>query len=230
MTVVYKNISDTYVVRQAVRVDPTEEYTIPGTDLIDWSNDNQVLQDLADQVAQIGNGSEFYSDLSDQINHLRGSNVVISGVKDDIALPEKEVAFPERTGHNVFQKGYEFVADPDAPDGITEHEAGYSVWMKMQGVIFRVSSAAYEGDDTNEGDYMEVELVDVNGVTGYPAGTVLAKFAETIPMWPGREFARICDDAKDIPPTVVVRVRYVSRGTQKVRVKVEHVMRTMPQP
>jgi len=191
-----------------------------------WRSENESTPTLCP------NNSAHTVDLSNLtiVETVEEQDVHIAGVEAGVILPEQTMGVPDRSGYNVFRKGYEFVADPAAPGGVTEHEAGYSQWMLLQGLGFRVNSDAYEGDDTNEGDYMEVEMVDVNGVTGYPPGTVLAKFAETIPVWPDRHFECVCEDAKSLPPTVAIRLRYVARGAQKVRIKLEHAMRTMPQP
>lgn len=163
------------------------------------------------------------------IDTIKANDVEISTVAVGLKLPVKDIDFPDRTGHNVFEKGYTFVADQGVT---TEHEASYNQWMKMTGLRVEVDENAYPGDNVegSEGDYVEVEIVDVLGVTGYPPGTVLAKFAETIFVKPNRIKEKACLDAKTIPPTCVIRVRYVSRGSFKVRVNIEHMMRTMPQP
>lgn len=163
------------------------------------------------------------------IQTVRSNDVRLSAFTEGLVVPHYEARFPDRSGHDVFHKGYSFVADPEAPNGITEFEISYQQWMKMEGLFVRVGETCFEGDFETPGDILEVEIVDVLGITGLPAGTVLARFGETLQLWPKREFGRICKDVKTIPPTIALRIRYIARGLGKVLVKVEHVLRNMPQ-
>ncbi len=78
----------------------------------------------------------------------------------------------------------------------------------------------------DRGDYLELELVDVNGVLGQP-GLVLAKFGDTI--YPTRNWIleSTYPDGKDLYNWLYIRVRYVSSryATANTIIKFDHVMR-----
>jgi len=135
----------------------------------------------------------------------------------DVDLPTQAKGFRDLTGHNVLCKGFQVAV---TKNDTTLHEACYASNMYMQGMNFKVD------DNATWDDYIEIELVDVDGVY-YPEGTVLAQFGVTICIWPSREFTRICDDAKLVPAGIYIRTRYVCAGTENdVRLRLEHCMRT----
>lgn len=157
-------------------------------------------------------------DETTSVAHVQDTEVQVSAISPDVTMTEKQVGFHDLSGYNVLHKGHLFEA---AAGDTTEHEGSFVSPMKLQGIHFRVDTTAVRGD------YLEIEMVDANG-TYYPPGTVLAKFGETVYVWPGREFERICPDAKDLPPLIAIRFRYVSTGTDPVWVWLEHIMRTVP--
>jgi len=126
--------------------------------------------------------------------------------------------FRDLTGFNVFRKGYKFVV---TAGDTYEHDINYDSDMMLQGLGYKLDG------DVREDDYLEVEIVDVDGVV-YPAGTVLAKFSETVYVIPNEISEVLCDDAKLIYNWMYIRTRYVSNGTQNpVAVRITHILRTI---
>ena len=153
------------------------------------------------------NNSDHSIDLSSvsQIDIVDESKVEISGFKD-------------LTGYDLYFKGYRFVATAGQS---SVHSISYTSDMKLQGLGFRVDGNAVDSD------HIRVEIVDADGVV-YPAGTVLATFADTVYVWPNREFRYAVDDAKTVPSWAYLNVTYTSTGSSDVVVLVDHIMRTMP--
>lgn len=219
MIIIYKNISDTYVVRQSVRVDPNEEYNIPSVDQPDWAADDEVLNDITNEVASIGNGTTFYETTNEQINYLKGLDTDVHIKSADVNIPIEQKGFVDLTGYNLYRKGYNFTATAGEE---TEFEASYDSNMKLQGLAYKLNNSSW-------GDYVEVEIADSDGIY-YPEGTVLAKFAETEYVWEDKEFECVCPDTKTIPTGIYVRFRYVSNNATSgdVNVILVHILRTMP--
>jgi hypothetical protein len=217
-SVYYKNMQDE-VIRLSHRIEADEEFLIPIEEKIDWANDTEVLHDITNQNALIGDGTQFFTDIAKQLDHLRGiTKVDLENVASSVVFKEEQVGFVNCTGYNVFRKGYKFTV---AASDTTEHDASYTANMMLQGLGFKCdSNVAY-------GDYVEVELVDKDGIF-YPAGSVLAKFAENIYVWANREFSVLCADAKTIPAGIYIRFRYVSVGTTDTNLIIEHYLRTTP--
>lgn len=136
----------------------------------------------------------------------------------DVTVSKVQITdFQDLTGHNVFRKGY----DINATAGETiNQEAKYSTNMYLQGLAFNLD------DNVADGDYIEVEMVDVDNILGYGAGTVLGKFAETIYVVPNQQFECCCSDAKLVPAGIYIRYRYVSTGSTQVNIKLQHLLRT----
>lgn len=150
-------------------------------------------------------------------------NTIVAAHKG-IPLPEHVIDkvqvcdFQDLTGHNLFRKGY-FIT---ITAGQTmEYDSKYSSIMKLQGVAFDVETTAVWGD------YVELELVDKDNILGYGVGVVLGKFGETIYVHPGKYFDSVCSDAKDIPAGIYIRFRYVSTGSNDVRINLQHILRTV---
>lgn len=125
--------------------------------------------------------------------------------------------FQDLTGHNIFRKGYNFEA---VAGETTEHEAKYTTNMYLQGLEFKLDS------NVAIGDYVEVELVDIDNILGYGAGVVLGQFAATNYVWADMEFNCCCPDAKLIPAGIYVRFRYISVGGTNINIQLVHIMRT----
>lgn len=83
-TVIYKNISGDELIRQSRRIVDQEEFLIPESEIVDWANDSLVLADISPDAsrAQIGDGSQFFSEISDAINHLKGTVAFEVSVKN----------------------------------------------------------------------------------------------------------------------------------------------------
>ena len=137
------------------------------------------------------------------IETIRTGDVNITGVDidGDTNLPTQTHGFQDLTGHDVFRKGYHFIAEPYI---ISQQQAAYDATMMLQGLVFGLD------ENVRGGDYIEVEMVDVDNILGYGAGLVLVKFAETIYVYPNQIFECVCDDAKTLPPGIYVRFSYYS--------------------
>jgi len=152
------------------------------------------------------------------IDTIADNDVNIASCNSDIELPTQVHGFRDLTGFNVFRKGYKFVV---AAGETYEHEVSYTDDMMLQGLGYKLDG------DVHEDDYLEVEIVDVDGVA-YPPGTILAKFAETMYVIPNEVFEVVCEDAKMIYNWMYIRTRYVSNGTQNpVAVRLLHILRTI---
>jgi len=78
------------------------------------------------------------------------------------------------------------------------------------------------------GDYFDVAIVDCDGVIA-PAGAVLVTFAEKVHVSKNWQLEAVYPDAKDIPPYFYIRLAYTSTyGEQPVKVKFDHILRTVP--
>lgn len=145
-------------------------------------------------------------------------NVNIESQSEGCSIKSSPVGFQDLTGYNVYRKGYKFTVTADST---YEHEISYTSDMMLQGLAYKLDS------NPHEDDYMEVEIVDVDGIV-YPADTILVTFASTLYVTPDEVFKCLCDDAKQLYSWAYIRVRYVSNGTSDVVVRLQHLLRTMP--
>jgi len=127
--------------------------------------------------------------------------------------------FQDLSGYNVFRKGFNLTATAGQTN---EFEAKYAANMMLQGAAYKLDG------NVNDGDYVEIEMVDVDNILGYGAGFVLGKFAETNYVWADQEFSCCCPDAKLVPAGIYIRFRYESTGSTDVNIKLVHFMRTVP--
>jgi len=138
---------------------------------------------------------------------------------EDIPAPVQVNGFQELTGYNIFRKGYNITATAEET---LEHEVKYTENMMLQGIGFKLDA------NPEDGDYVEVEMVDVDNILGYGADFVLGQFAATNYVWANWEFECCCSDAKLIPAGIYVRFRYESIGSVDVNIKLIHILRTCP--
>lgn len=160
--------------------------------LTDWSSSSSSsqLQILNDIVANHSGEPLPYNAVQD-----------VKITASDIIQASQIYGFQDLTGHNVYRKGYHFEAQPYTT---TIQQAKYTTTMMLQGLVFGMDG------NVRDGDYIEVEMVDVDNLLGYGAGLVLAKFAETIYVYPNQIFECVCSDAKTLPPGIYVRFSYYS--------------------
>lgn len=155
-----------------------------------------------------------------QIDEVKDNDVIITGVDVDGVdhIKSETHGFQDLSGYNVFRKGYKFTV---TAGNTYEHEISYTNDMMLQGLAYQLDA------NPHDDDYIEVEIVDVDGVV-YPADTVLAKFAETLYVVDNQYFECCCADAKTLYSWAYIRFRYVSNGTSDVTVRLQHLMRTVP--
>lgn len=78
----------------------------------------------------------------------------------------------------------------------------------------------------NDGDYLDIQVIDIDNVLGYGAGTVLATFVYKEYINTERKYNEITsEDGNKIPTGVYLRAKYVSVNTNAPTLIVRYKMR-----
>ncbi len=78
----------------------------------------------------------------------------------------------------------------------------------------------------NDGDYLDIQVIDIDNVLGYGAGTVLATFVYKEYINTERKYNEITsEDGNKIPTGVYLRAKYVSVGASAPTLIVRYKMR-----
>jgi len=161
---VIKNIDNILHSYNGIDIEPGGAYIIPKEELSEWANCNVLISDIATHLIIVNNGENDIQDSSQAIDYLKG------------LVPGSVISTPTR----------DYSLDMNAIDVAVTRNAELAV---VQSFDFKLENYANEnyvykhllgamafGQNIVHGDYVSSQIVDVDGITGYPAGTVLKSF------------------------------------------------------
>jgi hypothetical protein len=156
-----KNNTGSPKIWQGQEVLAGEYYEIQPLEESRWANDSQLLIDIGNAVALVNNGTDDITDIATAINYLKANipqEVVTQFEKDDKILKLFS------TSGSVGQDSYvtlEVLIPGTFASGNGRYIAGGEAWF----------------DVATNGDKVELcEVVDIDNVLGYGAGTVLKRW------------------------------------------------------
>ena len=195
-------------------------------------DENLKLQGLMFKVDDnVNEGSNHWDPVADGDN--TGTGTIERGSEDVCTLHDRTYLFTVAN-----KNGSEFDLDWESDDltsgtlSISSSNDTNVLVEEGLKLTFTGLSDFVDGDQfdliIDHGDYMTVQMVDVDGIV-FPAGTVLATFAQNWPCWSNEEFECLCPDVKDLFSWVYLRLIYRSTyGAENVKVKFVPLTRTVP--
>lgn len=118
---------------------------------------------------------------------------------------------------DLFRKSYKWDITANQTN---ENDVKFTHDIYIYGGIYNVVG------DINDGDYLEIEVIDKDNVLGLGANTVLSKFVETEYIVANDPHAIILSEQGDnIPAGIYLRARYVSVGSNAPTLVVRYLMR-----
>ena len=114
--------------------------------------------------------------------------------------------FPDMEGWYYWRKGFRWEM---AAGETTNQDVKFSESLRLSGGGFYIPVTCHEGD------YLEFQIVDVDGVY-YPAGTVISTFISIDYVWSERYFDIMMEDAVLVYQGLYLRCNYTSTGSESV--------------
>lgn len=203
MSVIIKNDSGVTKVYGGVQIADQGQYTIQELERYLFSGDETLISDIATADAIVNDGTVDLG-VSDGLDHLKGYSQK-SPVDVDGHPIYKGSAFSDANGFRARFKGITGTATKTTTTNI-DYKMPEDRYINGVRLIMK---------NHEDGDYVKFQVVDVDNILGYGAGTVLDEFGDT---W-------YVDSASDTQPDVIVpypakilkdlyiRIIYNSTGT-----------------
>jgi len=205
-----KNNTQSNITIQGREIQANSVYTIPSNLENEFANDDELLSKIiSGDVCISSNGSTCLLNNNEQINFLKSLDIQPKDVNGYPLI--KLSAFANNDGYRARFKGIKSTVTAGQTINI-EHKITEERWINGVRLILKNHS---------EDDYIDFEIVDVDNIFGYGAGTVLDRFGEDWQI----------DDTRSLQGDVIVpypaklytnlyiRIKYHSTGQTDVKVK-----------
>ena len=141
-----------------------EEHTIQESSISKWRSNNALLTAIGNSDALVGDSSSYFTDISKAFNWLNGDIATI--ISSPFPANDSAYSFRGLGGSAALSTGSNNV---DQVITAARFINGAEVWS----------------DDPAYGNSITFQVVDVDNVLGYGAGTVIEEFGTTWQMHPG---------------------------------------------